>query len=71
MWWLLTYLGKDWPYQQIDTFDHERFYPIYHACKTTYGLPPELESLNVPDAEAIKPLFHPHDGIRPFWQLFG
>lgn len=69
MWWLLTYLGKDWPYQQIDTFDHERFYPIYHACKATYGLPPELESLNVPDAEAIKPLFHPHDGIRPFWQL--
>ncbi len=71
MWWLLAYLGRDWPYQQIDAFDHERFYPIYHACKATYGLPSELESLNVPDAEAIKPLFHPHDGIRPFWQLSG
>jgi len=67
--WLLQHMGRDWPYEQIDEFDHERFYPIYYACQAKYGLPGELQNLNVPEPCAIKPLFFPHDGIRPFWQL--
>lgn len=69
MHWLLAHMGKEWPYQQIDEFDHERFYPIYYACKTKYGLSGEIENLYVPDPLKIKPIFFPHDGIRPFWQL--
>jgi len=69
MYWLLTHMDKDWPYQQIDEFDNERFYPIYYACKARYGLPDSLQDLYVPKPYAIKPLFYPHDGIRPFWQL--
>jgi hypothetical protein len=69
MYWLLEYLDKDWPYQQIDTFDSERLYPIYYACMRRYGLPEGMQSLKVPNPNDIKPLFYPHDGIRPFWQL--
>ena len=67
--WLLPFMGKAWPYQQIDEFDMDRFYPIYHAYREHYGVPPGLENIEVPDKMAIKPLFFPHDGIRPFWQL--
>jgi hypothetical protein len=70
MWWFLKHLGRDWPYPQIDAFDDERFYPIYYICKSKYGLPPELDMLDISDAKTIKPLFYPHDGIRPFWQLY-
>lgn len=69
MYWLLPHMGRDWPFEQIDEFDHERFYPIYYACQAKYGLPEEIRDLNVPEPYAIKPLFYPHDGIRPFWQL--
>ncbi len=69
MYWLLGHMNKDWPYQQINEFDKERFFPIYYACMTRYCLPEEIKDLNVPEPYAIKPLFYPHDGIRPFWQL--
>jgi len=69
MYWLLSHLGKEWPYEQIESFDYERFYPIYYACKSRYGLPSELESTDVPAPVETRPIFYPHDGIRPFWQL--
>ena len=71
MYWLLAHLGQTWPYEQIETFDYERFYPIYYACKAKYGLPGNFEqsSAYVPAPAYIKPVFYPHDGIRPFWQL--
>ncbi|SEM11544.1 alginate lyase family protein [Halomonas daqiaonensis] len=68
--WLLPFMGKAWPYQQIDDFDTERFYPLYHAYREHYGIPPGLEHIEVPAKAAIKPLFFPHDGIRPFWQRY-
>lgn len=67
--WLLSYLGKKWPYEQIDVFDHERFYPLYYTCKAIYGLPSELEYQSLVEPDVVKPIFFPHDGIRPFWQL--
>ena len=66
--WLLPHVGREWPYQQIDEFDHERFYPIWHECRERYGLPDGVTA-EVPDKAAIKPLFFPHDGVRPFWQI--
>lgn len=65
--WLLRHLGRLWPYEQIDQFDHERFYPIYYAYVDRFGELPAI-SEPVPAAGKIKPLFFPHDGIRPFWQ---
>ncbi|APX92951.1 hypothetical protein BWR19_08415 [Halomonas sp. 1513] len=67
--WLLPYMEREWPYQQIDEFDRERFYPIYYAYLEQYGEPPGVDGSKVPPKEQIKPLFFPHDGIRPFWQL--
>lgn len=67
--WLLPYLGADWPYRQIDEFDRERFFPIYYAYRARFGAPPRVKATTVPSMDAIKPLFHPHDGIQPFWQL--
>jgi hypothetical protein len=69
--WLLGHMGQEWPYQQVDAFDHERFYPIYYACRARYPLPRVAGAEAVPPVASIKPLFSPHDGIRPFWQLGG
>lgn len=67
--WLLPFMAQEWPYQQIDEFDRERFYPVYYAYRGRYGIPSSLEAVSVPPKVDIKPLFFPHDGIRPFWQL--
>lgn len=69
MLWLLGYLGKAWPYAQIEPFDAERFFPIYYAYRARFGEPPDVAAARIPAATDIKPLFYPHDGIRPFWQV--
>ena len=66
--WLLGHMGKPWPYQQIDEFDADRFYPILFTFQEKYGeWPVEVEDL--PSLHAIKPVFFPHDGIPPYWQF--
>ncbi len=67
--WLLQHIGRAWPYEQIDPFDNERFFPIYYAYCKRFGQSPDVDAVAVPAAAEIKPLFYPHDGIRPFWQL--
>lgn len=66
--WLLAHHGKEWPYEQIEAFDAERFYPLYHTARCLgYS---ELDGF--PDTSgmlAIKPCFFPHDGIMPWWAL--
>ena len=65
--WLLALAGGHWPYRQIEPFDSERFLPIWFAAKA-HGVtldPPD----GIGDPMRVKPLFHPHDGIKPFWQL--
>jgi hypothetical protein len=66
--WLSQYFEKPWPFQQIMDFDDDRFLPIAYAYDTKYvrGF---TEQRNVRELQASKPLFHPHDGIHPFWQL--
>lgn len=66
--WLLSHMGKPWPYEQIDAFDADRFLPIWYAAskhmKVTAA--PDLSPCAFYD---IKPVFFPHDGIRPFWNI--
>lgn len=66
--WLMSHMGKEWPYQQIDEFNIERFYPIWFVVSArTMDLP---EVRRCPDSKyKVKPKFFPHDGIRPFWNL--
>ncbi|HEX6929552.1 MAG TPA: alginate lyase family protein, partial [Gammaproteobacteria bacterium] len=69
MQWLLEYRDREWPYPQADEFDRDRFLPIHHAYRKHFGELPGVRATGVLPAAEIKPLFHPHDGIRPFWQL--
>jgi hypothetical protein len=48
MLWLLGYLGKPWPYTQIDRFDTQRFFPIYHAYRDRFGEPPGVDAAVLP-----------------------
>lgn len=67
--WLLSHIGKPWPYSQIDLFDEERFLPIWFAARAAGvdGLP-DLPSAYVSPLD-VKPVFFPHDGVRPYWNL--
>jgi hypothetical protein len=66
--WLTDHMGKKWPYEQIDDFDSERFIPIFFATNAAPVNP--IASNNVPDSKyKAKPIFFPHDGIRPFWNI--
>jgi hypothetical protein len=69
--WLLQHMGKAWPYQQIDEFDHDRFLPIYFTYVEQYEDGGEIDALQLPGKTQVKPVFFPHDGIRPFWQIDG
>lgn len=65
--WLLSHMGKRWPYEQIDEFDAARFQPIWFAANEHVDhLPPNPEGASL---YSVKPVFFPHDGIRPFWNL--
>lgn len=66
--WLLSHMGKPWPYEQIDAFDADRFLPIWFAASKYIKVPPALE-LSPYAIYDIKPVFFPHDGIRPFWNI--
>ena len=67
--WLLSHMGKPWPYEQRDAFDTERFLPIWFAARDAGldGLPDLPRCISSP--LDVKPVFFPHDGIRPYWSL--
>lgn len=68
--WLLAHIVRSYSYPQIDTFDSERFFPVYYAYAAQYGeVPLAQAALNIPAANEVKPAFPSHDGIAPFWQL--
>jgi hypothetical protein len=67
--WLLSHAGQDWPFPQLDEFDAERFAPIGHVFARKFGDKSGAVGDVIGAAEDIKPLFFPHDGIMPFWQL--
>lgn len=61
--WALKQDIAHWPYTQIDAFDTQRAMPLaVHAA--ALGLPVAQQA-----AKGVKPVFHPHDGIPPFWAL--
>lgn len=67
--WLLSHMGQPWPYEQIDAFDADRFLPIWFAARAAGvdGLPDLPAGISGP--LDVKPVFFPHDGIRPYWNL--
>jgi len=67
--WLLSHMGGPWPYAQLDAFDADRFLPIWFAARAAgvSGLPEMPAGISGPFD--VKPLFFPHDGIRPYWNL--
>ncbi|BBM03889.1 alginate lyase family protein [Microbulbifer sp. GL-2] len=67
--WFLYYSNKHWPYEQINAFDKERFLPIYFSYLERFGALPVDFNLELPCIKDVKPIFFPHDGIRPFWNL--
>ncbi len=67
--WLLSHAGQDWPYPQIDMFDAERFAPIGHVYASKFGKHWPATDDALASHVDIKPIFYPHDGIMPFWQI--
>ena len=66
--WMVKQMGKRWPYKQIEEFDNHRFYPIWFTSQKHLQTAPN--QFNLPDSKyLIKPVFFPHDGIRPFWNI--
>jgi len=65
--WLLVYRGTDWPHRQIEPYDPERLLPLLFAARKRFpDIGPAYASK---DLYALKRVFHPHDGIRPYWLL--
>ena len=65
--WLLAHDPEAWPYQQINAFDTQRFLPLRCIYQKVYDQAPDDALIEA--YKESKPVFHPHDGIRPFWQL--
>lgn len=69
--WLSVHFEKPWPYQQVEQFDEDRFMPLVCLARN-FGLSIDLSPELLKTAHAVikkKALFHPHDGITPYWQL--
>lgn len=69
--WLTQHFDKPWPYKQIAEFDRDRFIPIVYLAENL-GMKLNLSSKFRKQMKKVidnKPLFHPHDGIAPYWQL--
>jgi hypothetical protein len=49
--------------------DRNRFIPLYFACRDHYGDVAGLDFDLGFERLAVKPIFFPHDGIKPFWML--
>ena len=58
-----------WKWPQTEPFDLERYWPIYFACVDHFGAFEVLQGIVAPHRIAAKPVFFPHDGIKPFWML--
>jgi hypothetical protein len=69
--WLLSHTGKEWPYKQIDDFDVDRYAPIDHVFTLVYGQHSGSANDVLSAVAETRPLFYPHDGIMPFWQIGG
>lgn len=68
--WLLTFMDRPWPFTQAEEFDRDRWLPILFAAQGAGvdGLPSPPPERRAP--ELVKPVFFPHDCIRPYWNVF-
>ncbi|MFA9476110.1 MAG: alginate lyase family protein [Filomicrobium sp.] len=67
--WLFDSLGTgSWPYPDQGTFDRRRLQPLVWDYKRLYAEPDTYGVLSA-ELEPPKLVFHPHDGIAPFWAL--
>ncbi|GFE66224.1 alginate lyase family protein [Litoreibacter roseus] len=65
--WFLGHRDAPWPYEQISEFDDDRYAAVVlFASALDLGVSTEPRDLNL---ATQKPLFHPHDGVPPFWSL--
>lgn len=65
--WLMPYLAQaNWPFEQIEAFDRDRFLPLYFAARGFCG---QSSAGTGASPDKVKPMFFPHDGIKPFWML--
>ncbi|TQE98429.1 MAG: alginate lyase family protein [Spiribacter salinus] len=65
--WVLSYQGANWPYKQIESFNDQRFLPIWHAWAALQSSPPSCDDQDVPALDDCPAMYHPHCGIEPFW----
>ncbi len=63
---LFEYAKEPWPYPQIQPFESQRLDPLRWAYENQFGESPAFHS---PDPSQFKPVYFPHDGIRPYWFL--
>lgn len=63
--WFISFYQGEWPYEQIDDFDFERMLPIAYY----FGLEDKIVEPSEHSVFRAKPVFFPHDGIKPFWNI--
>ena len=73
--WILERRTGDWPSDQVGPFDFDRWAPI--ALMAEDLVPVTCDAGRAPPAPTMsdcnlawaKPMFHPHDGVPPFWPV--
>lgn len=65
--WILSYRRAQWPYRQNETFDQQRFLPLWHAWAALQTTSPCCEDQDVPALADCPAVYPPHCGIEPFW----
>jgi hypothetical protein len=63
---MVSFLDRPWPHREIGEIDRARLLPLWHtgALRCPGGMA-RIATCRY----AARPVFHPHDGIRPFWCL--
>ena len=66
--WLLSHVEKEWPYQQIDEFAAERYFPIWFTIpKDSIELPASAKIQK--SKYMVKSKYPSNYGVRPYWNL--
>jgi len=65
--WLLPFFaGQRWPHPQLSEFNWQRLAPLFLAMPGGLDFPGHAD---FPGPLDVATCFHPHDGIKPYWQL--
>lgn len=58
-----------WPYLQIKPFDRDRYIALTYTYERIFCARSQGGYSGHGAVWSVKPIFYPHDGIRPFWAL--